>query len=72
MQKRLDNTLTLCYYLLVGWLIGDIEMTDEEDYKVRYAEFCLDMGDDMSSEGFREFIEMCKLSDAEKSILSGV
>ena len=50
---------------------GHIEMTNEyteQDYRVRYAEYCMEMGEDMSPEGFREYVEWVQRAMAESRV----
>ena len=42
----------------------------EQDYRVRYAEYCMESGEDMSSEGFREYVEWVQRALFEKSSAS--
>ena len=40
----------------------------EQDYRVRYAEYCMESGEDMSPEGFREYVEWVQRAMSESRV----
>ena len=40
----------------------------EQDYRVRYVEYCMESGEDMSPEGFREYVEWVQRAMSESRV----
>ena len=40
----------------------------EQDYRVRYVEYCMESGEDLSPEGFREYVEWVQRAMAESRV----